>query len=49
MLEKSDEALATLISGTQNREAQSLYQDTRKVLAAGRSKLETEFHLRRSP
>lgn len=44
MLEKSDEALATLISGTQNREAQSLYQDTRKVLAAGRSKLETEFH-----
>jgi len=44
MLEKSDEALTTLISGTQNREAQQLYQDTRKVLAAGRSKLETGFH-----
>ena len=44
MLGKSDEALTTLISGTQNREAQQLYQDTRKVLASGRSKLETEFH-----
>ena len=44
MLEKSDEALTTLIGGTQNREAQQLYQDTRKVLAAGRSKLETGFH-----
>src|SRR5215813_2487051 len=44
MLEKSDEALTTLISGTQNREAQQLYQDARKVVASGRSKLETEFH-----
>ena len=44
MLEKSDESLTTLISGTQNRDAQKLYQDARKVLASGRSKLETEFH-----
>jgi len=44
MLEKSDESLTTLISGTQNRDAQQLYQDARKVLASGRSKLETEFH-----
>src|SRR5712692_6179589 len=44
MLDKSEEALSTLISGTQNREAQELYQDTRKVLAAQRRKLETEFH-----
>ena len=44
MLEKSDEALATLVSGTQNREAQQLYQDTRKVLASDKEKLETEFH-----
>jgi len=44
MLEKSDESLTTLISATQNREAQQLYQDARKVLASGRAKLETEFH-----
>ena len=44
MLEKSDEALTTLIGSTQNREAQQIYQDTRKFLGAGRSKLETEFH-----
>ena len=44
MLEKSDEALTTLISGTQNRDMQQLYQDTRKVLATDKQKLETEFH-----
>jgi hypothetical protein len=44
MLEKADEALAALITATQNREAQEPYQDTRKVLATQRQKLETEFH-----
>src|SRR5258706_14959352 len=44
MLDKADEALAALITATQNREAQEPYQDARKVIAAGREKLETEFH-----
>ncbi|MGE5640935.1 MAG: DUF1631 family protein [Clostridia bacterium] len=43
MLDKSDEALTKLISGTQSRDLQGLYQDTRKVLAGGRSKLEQNF------
>ncbi|HEY5896592.1 MAG TPA: DUF1631 family protein [Burkholderiales bacterium] len=44
MLEKADESLAALSSETQSREAQELYQQTRKVLASGRDGLEREFH-----
>ncbi len=44
MLEKSDEALSTLASGTQNREAQALYQDARKLLAAQGTKLAEQFN-----
>ena len=44
MLDKADESLTTLITGTPNRETQQLYQDARKVIAAGRRNLETEFH-----
>jgi len=44
MLEKSDEALATLTMQTQNKEAQQAYQQTRKVLATGRQTLEGQFH-----
>jgi hypothetical protein len=43
MLDKSDESLTKLVSGTQSRDLQTLYQDTRKLLAAGRSKLEQNF------
>ncbi|HEY3077648.1 MAG TPA: DUF1631 family protein, partial [Burkholderiales bacterium] len=44
MLDKADEALTALVTATQNREAQEVYQDTRKLVAAERQKLETEFH-----
>jgi len=44
MLAKSDEALAALTMQTQNKDAQQAYQQTRKVLAAGRQTLEAQFH-----
>ncbi len=43
MLDKADESLSALISETQSQDAQALYQDTRKVLASQRQKLEREF------
>ncbi len=43
MLDKSDETLSTMVGGTTSRELQALYQDTRKVLAGGRLKLEQDF------
>jgi hypothetical protein len=43
MLEKADESLVDLTTETHNREAQQLFQDTRKVLAAQRQALETKF------
>src|SRR3954468_5110515 len=44
MLEKADEALATLTVQTQNKETQQAYQQTRKLLAGGRQTLEAQFH-----
>src|SRR5258708_30775543 len=44
MLDKSDEALTALINETQNKDAQTLYQDTRKVILAQRQKLEQGYH-----
>ena len=43
MLDKADETLAAQISESKDREAQAVLQETRKVLGAGRKKLETEF------
>ena len=44
MLEKSDEALAGWINGTQNRDLQAMYQDARKAIGPNRKAIETEFH-----
>src|SRR3954470_3803668 len=44
MLEKADEALATLTVQTQNKETQQAYQQTRKLLVSGRQTLATQFH-----
>ena len=35
MLDKADESLVELTTGTHNREQQQVYQDARKVIAAG--------------
>jgi len=43
MLDKADEELVALISGTQERAAQETYQDARKAIGSQRKKLETEF------
>jgi hypothetical protein len=43
MLDKADDALGALATQNQSREAQELYQQARKLLAAERRKLETEF------
>ena len=44
MLDKADESLDALAKQNPGREAQELFLQTRKLLAAERRKLETEFH-----
>ena len=43
MLEKADESLVELTSGTQNRELQKDYQEARKVIGAGKNEFEKKF------
>ncbi len=43
MLDKADETLTALINEGKDRDAQAAWQETRKVLGAGRKKLEVEF------
>ena len=43
MLEKADESLVEMTSGTQNRELQKDYQEARKVIGAGKSEFEKKF------
>ena len=43
MLEKADESLVEMTSGTQNRELQKDYQEARKVIGAGKAEFEKKF------
>ena len=43
MLDKADQALGALMTESRERDAQAAYQETRKVLATERSKLESGF------
>jgi len=44
MLDKADETLTAVITESKDRDAQAVLQETRKMLGAGRKKLEVEFH-----